>query len=217
MPLSHLRLGTSLAALGLPAITPDGLFLVAGAFTDTLTTFAIGSDAGLTQIGQLKTADRPVLPRVTPDGRFLYVTDEGASTIEGWAIGTDGQLTPVAGSPYPTGGTPHGVAITPDSKHLYLPAAADNKVDGYEIGANGELTPLPGSPYPAPGGMPGRTLLSLDAKHPFVIGVLNGRSAAEARTYAVGADGGLTPGTSASTGVMASAVRRCPGLHRRPG
>lgn len=194
--------GNALAALSLPAISPDGRFLfVAGAFTNTLTTFAIAPDASLTQIGQLATGDRPVLPGVTPDGKFLYVTNEGAGTMDGWAIGPDGQLSPVPGGPYQTGGMPHGVAISPDSTRLYLPTATGNMVDGFQIGANGALTPLPGSPYAAPGGMPGRTILSPDAKHLFVVDVLSGLSPAEVRTYTVNADGGLTPGQSASTGV----------------
>lgn len=198
--------GSALMALSLPAITPDGKYLfVTGAFTNTLNTFAIGSDASLTPVGpQLTTGDRPVLPGVTPDGRFLYVTMEGGNSIQGWAIGSGGTLTPVPGGPVKLESMPHGVAVTPDSRRLYLPTAGGNTVDGFQIGDDGTLTPLPGSPYPRPGGLPGRTVLSPDAKHLFVIDVAEGLTSSDpalVHTYNVNPDGSITSTGQASTGV----------------
>jgi hypothetical protein len=45
-------------------------------------------------------------------GRFLYPPNWDDSNVPASRIGTDGALTPVVGSPFPAGLTPHSIAIT---------------------------------------------------------------------------------------------------------
>jgi 6-phosphogluconolactonase len=84
---------------------------------------------------------------------FVYVTNSGSNTISGFRVGSSGSLTPVPGSPFPTGGTlPEGVAIRPVGsvgRHLYVANFTSNNVSGFNIRADGSLAPVPGSPFPA--------------------------------------------------------------------
>ncbi|MDI2031779.1 beta-propeller fold lactonase family protein [Saccharopolyspora sp. TS4A08] len=186
------------STLSLPAITPDGRHLFVSDFlNDVVTSFAIASDAGLVQVGQpVPTGSRPALPGITPDGRFLYVSNEGTGDLSGYAIARDGTLTPTPGGRYPTGGTPHGTAITPDGRRLYVPdASPDGNIHGFQIGDDGALTPLAGSPHPGPGGgaIPGRIVLSPDARRAFVIEALTPNVTSKVHSYAIAPDGTPTP------------------------
>jgi len=44
-------------------------------------------------------------------GEFVYVANLGDGTISGYTIGTDGNLTPINGSPFTTGGEPSTVGV----------------------------------------------------------------------------------------------------------
>ncbi|WP_134662924.1 MULTISPECIES: PKD domain-containing protein [unclassified Amycolatopsis] len=158
------------SAISQVAISPDaGHLIVTNYLANSVTSFAIAPDATLTQVGTpVAAGNKPVIPAFTPDGKYLYVSNEGSGDLSGYAVGRDGALTAIPGSPYPSGGNTHGVVITPDSHRLYVPNTTSNTVTGWTIGAGGHLTPLPGSPYPMPA-MPGRVTLSADGKYLFVI------------------------------------------------
>ncbi|MFF2392463.1 lactonase family protein [Nocardia sp. NPDC058114] len=196
-----------MSGLSLPQVTPDGRNLIVSTFIGaTVTSYAIGADASLTQVGAtMATGERPALPAVTPNGRYLYISNEGSNTLSGYVIAADGSLSNAPGSPYPTGGTPHGSAITADGTRMYVPASAGGEVDGFHIGADGALTPLPGSPYKTPdGAMPGRLVLSPDEDELFVIDSLTVSGSARVHTYTVAADGSVAPSglPAADTGVV---------------
>ncbi|UKD57563.1 PKD domain-containing protein [Amycolatopsis sp. FU40] len=152
------------------AIAPDASHLIVTNYlANSVTSFAIAPDATLAQVGTPAPAgNKPVIPAFTPDGKYLYVSNEGSGDLSAYAVGRDGSLTAVPGSPYPSGGTTHGAVSTPDSHRLYVPNTTANTVTGWSISTGGRLTPLPGSPYQMPV-MPGRVTLSADGKHLFVI------------------------------------------------
>ena len=57
------------------------------------------------------------IEQVTPDGRFLYASERGTSTIAGFAVdSTDGSLKPLGNTP--TEQVPRGFAIDPTGKYL---------------------------------------------------------------------------------------------------
>lgn len=194
--------------LSQPTVSPDGRFVFATSFSsNTVTGFRIEADGSPVQIGEpLATGTGPALPNITPDGRFLYVTNEQSASISGYTIAADGSLTPTPGSPYTTGNLPHGAAVTPDSKRLYFPEAGSNKVSGFSIGDDGELVPLTGSPYAGPANtMPGRVVLSPDARRLFLVDVLALSPSAKVHSYAVDpVDGSLarTSYPAADSGVF---------------
>lgn len=166
----------ALSAVSQVAITPDGRHvIVTNYLSDSVSVFAIGSDASLTRVGApVPTGSRPVMPAFTPDGRFLYVSNESGASVSGYVVGAGGTLTPTPGSPYATPSTPHGVAITPDGGRLYVPSSGiditgDNSVVGFRINADGSLTDqLPGSPYAVKGAV-GRVVLSPDARNLYAV------------------------------------------------
>ncbi|MFJ5932788.1 beta-propeller fold lactonase family protein [Streptomyces sp. NPDC093071] len=161
--------------MSLPVVSTDGRTVYASNFNSSnVTPYRTAADGSLTQLSEpVPTGNGPALPNVTPDGRFLYTTNEQGNNISGFAIAADGTLTPTPGSPYKSGNLPHGGAVTPDSKRMYLPEAGSNKISGYSIADDGSLTPLAGSPYPGPANtMPGRVVLSPDARRLFDVDVL---------------------------------------------
>jgi 6-phosphogluconolactonase (cycloisomerase 2 family) len=93
-------------------VTPDGrLLYVTNTTSNSLSAFAIGADGTLTLRSAHPTGDTPASVVVSPDGRYLYVANFGignpptnAGSVSTYAIGTDGGLREVAGSPFPTGG-----------------------------------------------------------------------------------------------------------------
>jgi 6-phosphogluconolactonase (cycloisomerase 2 family) len=76
---------------------------------------------------------------------FLYAVNPRLGII-GFSIGSDGALTPIAGSPF-TVNSPRGMAVVPSSKFAYV---VNGNLLAYAIGSNGALT-LIGS-YPAGNG-----------------------------------------------------------------
>jgi 6-phosphogluconolactonase (cycloisomerase 2 family) len=83
--------------------------------------------------------------------RYVYVSNgffAGAQSISALKINNNGSLSPVSGSPYPTGGTvTEGVAITPDAENVYVANFGTSNVSGYSVRNDGGLTALIGSPF----------------------------------------------------------------------
>ena len=82
---------------------------------------------------------------VTPDGRFVYTSNSATSTISGFAIGTDGALTPLPGTvtaTLPSGSTNLDTAISSDGKFLYTLDSGTGLVSIFGINGDGSLTSL---------------------------------------------------------------------------
>lgn len=82
---------------------------------------------------------------------FAYVTNSVSGNVSAFVIDpTTGALTPVPGSPFPSGAEPLSAAADPSGRFLYVSNGMSNDVWAYTINAtSGVLTPLPGSPFPA--------------------------------------------------------------------
>lgn len=83
---------------------------------------------------------------VTPNGRFVYVSNAGSSSISGFAIGSNGVLTPLAGTVVgtnPAGSTNLDIAISADGKFLYSLNAGKGDIGAFAIDpTSGALTDL---------------------------------------------------------------------------
>jgi 6-phosphogluconolactonase (cycloisomerase 2 family) len=89
---------------------------------------------------------------ISPNGSFLYTANPAQGTIAGFAIASDGSLSPVPGSPFAivaAGISPSFLAIHPSGSFLYATDPANNAVLGFAIGGNGAITPIAGSPFAA--------------------------------------------------------------------
>jgi 6-phosphogluconolactonase (cycloisomerase 2 family) len=80
---------------------------------------------------------------IDPSGKFLYVPNQSEVKLYGFAIGSDGTLTTIPGSPFSTGNMPVATAVVTVSSatFLYLTDASANTITSYRIGsATGSLT-----------------------------------------------------------------------------
>jgi Lactonase, 7-bladed beta-propeller len=91
----------------------------------------------------------PQAIRVTPDGKFVIVANQGTSNVSVFSLdATTGALTEVPGSPFPSGQQPAPVAIDPSGKFVFVGNTGENSVSAYTIDSAGSLTPVTGTPIP---------------------------------------------------------------------
>lgn len=120
----------------------------------TISVFSIDSTRGLlSQVAGSPfpfaslTAPNPQILAVSPNAAALYVSNGPLGTISGFAIGSGGILTEVAGSPFAAGGNITGITIDPKGQFLYAADTANSKIASFSIQSNGAITPVAGSPF----------------------------------------------------------------------
>jgi 6-phosphogluconolactonase (cycloisomerase 2 family) len=65
-------------------------------------------------------------------------------------MGSNGNLTQIAGSPFLTAPAPKSISIDPSGRYLYVVSATANNTTVFHIDRNtGQLTQVAGSPFPA--------------------------------------------------------------------
>jgi DNA-binding beta-propeller fold protein YncE len=144
--------------------TPDARFLYVNCeYSANVYGFRVGADGDLTPVPRspFAAAGFPLGINVTPSGRHLYVASGGspvdpAETVltHGFAIGGDGALTPVPGSPFTAGNGPVGITPTPDGRHLYVSNFGSSDISAFGIDGSGALREIDGSPFPTGGARP---------------------------------------------------------------
>jgi 6-phosphogluconolactonase len=76
--------------------------------------------------------------RLTPDGRFLYVSERRASLIAGFAVDpVDGRLEPIGH--WPTQAQPRGMAVDPSGRFLIVAGQLSHRAGLHRIAADGTL------------------------------------------------------------------------------
>lgn len=117
--------------------TTNGLevFSVASGVTLTLqNTYALGSAPRSIAIAST-TSDSVTTPN------YVYVGNEADGTISAYAIGTDGALTAVSGSPFTGPTTVNALAVDSTGKYLIASGySATNGIQLFSIGSTGALT-----------------------------------------------------------------------------
>jgi len=82
---------------------------------------------------------------VTPDGRFVYTSNAGSSTISGFAISANGALAPIAGTivaTLPSGSANLDAALSANGKFLYTLDSGTGTVSVFAINSDGTLNSL---------------------------------------------------------------------------
>jgi 6-phosphogluconolactonase (cycloisomerase 2 family) len=84
-------------------------------------------------------------------GRFVYVANNGDTTISAFAIDpTTGALTAISGSPFRAGTYPFGIKVNSSATFLYVANSGSNSISVYSIDqTTGALTAIAGSPFAA--------------------------------------------------------------------
>jgi len=128
------------------AFAPNGAALVSET-AGALSSYGVQSDGKVVTIS----ASVPTLgaatcwQAVTPDGRFVYTSNAGSSTISGFMIGKTGALTALPGTvvaTLPSNSTNLDMAISADGKFLYTVDAGTGKVSTFSIDSDGMLNSL---------------------------------------------------------------------------
>ena len=79
---------------------------------------------------------------VTPDGRWVYVSNAGSSTISGFAIGANGSLSALPGTVVaanPAGATNLDITVSADGKFLYSLNSRNGTIGIFAIQKDGAL------------------------------------------------------------------------------
>lgn len=115
--------------------------------TATISSFAVLASGTLAAISNavptLGTAN--CWNTITPNGKFVYVSNAGTSSISGFAIGQNGSLTPIGGTT--VGNNPQGsmnldIAVSADGKFVYTLNSAAGDIGVFGIESDGSLTNL---------------------------------------------------------------------------
>jgi 6-phosphogluconolactonase (cycloisomerase 2 family) len=117
--------------------------------------YAVGTDGSLTSLSAASVAAGMIPTSIVsdPTGRYVYVVNEGDTTISQYVVGTGGGLVPLSpaavslGEPFPAiAGS--AATIDPTGRFLYVVVAPRDppglvaSITQYSIGSGGTLTPL---------------------------------------------------------------------------
>ena len=144
---------------GITASPTANLLLVSDFTGDAVDVFSISAGDGslaptsvapLPQSTTTAPFPRPVRSATDPAGKYLYVGDADSAAVDAFAIGADGSLSLVPGSPFAAGDGPSGVAVDPGGRFVYVSNNLDPRggISAYRIeSSTGALTAVPGSPF----------------------------------------------------------------------
>jgi len=156
--------------------------------------------------GSPKDVLMPTAATVLSGSADLYVTAYDTSVtptagyIFGFAIGTDGTLSPLNGGvPFAAGTQPSAISSAPGGANVYVTDFAKGVVLGYSVSA-GLLTPLGGSPFSA-GDQPSAVVVDATGKYAFVANSLDSTLS----VYTI-ANGVLSPAGTFATGTQPVAL-----------
>lgn len=156
VPGSPVSVGSNPASV---AFSPSGRLLAAANNADnTVSVFSVAPDG----TGQLSavvgspfgTGPGPVSVAFSPSGGLLAVANSNQQTypyppgtVSVFAVGSNGALTEVAGSPFTTGIGPTSLAFNPSGQFLAVANGGDSTVSVFSVGSGGGLTQVSGSPF----------------------------------------------------------------------
>lgn len=144
---------------------------------------------------------------IDPLSKYLFVAETGTNGVRVLTINTNGTLTSVAGSPYPTDLGAGSVIVDKTGAYVYVANSGANSISGFALSSAGALTPLAGSPY-ATGSAP--ESLAEDSSSGYLLAACSGGNP-DLQVFAITPTTGTNPGalvtaSTASTGTVSPAV-----------
>ncbi len=134
------------------SFAPNGALIAAetgpagGSNASTAASYAVLADGTLSAISTAvpTLGNANCWNAITPDGRFVYNSNAGSSSIAGFAIASDGSLTAIPGGPVvgsnPAGSVNLDITVSSDSKFLYTLNSHGGTIGIFAIQADGTLT-----------------------------------------------------------------------------
>jgi DNA-binding beta-propeller fold protein YncE len=180
------------------AVSPNGhdVYVTHGGGIDQ---FSVGSDGALTPLtpAEVPAGDRTWGIAVNPDGRSLYVANEGESlraqgTISQYSIGADGALKPMSTPTVNAGVNTWDLTVSPDGKHVYATNPITSSISQFTVAADGSLTPM-STPSVASGVGSYGIAVSSDGKDVYANGYSQEGGHNQIAQFSVGSDGMLKP------------------------
>ena len=183
-------------------VTPDGKFLVVALLQSSqIAVFAIQSAGTLQAVANSPTtltSGSATGVDINCAGNLLYAGGP-TGNIYAFNVASNGQLTPVTGSPFPTGLSSNQVVVlSTDDKTLFSSNQGDNTVTAFAVGSSGGLT-VPGTSVDAAGAagtdtLPGGLSVSKDGAFLFAADTYSAVS-----TFVLGQSSPLILGSLTST------------------
>ena len=175
--------------------------------TGTISAFTISPNGVLGPIttGSLTTGAFPVGIAVSPNGDYLYISNQGGSNeILTFAIGSGGQLAPLGKT---TGlQEPLGIAVSPNGQFLYVTnqtSTGPNGIAVFTIGSDGTLSAITSGSFTTGEG-PTAIAISPDGLYLYVTNCnMYGGTGNQISAFAIGAGGvlsAITTGTFVTPG-----------------
>lgn len=129
-------------------LAPNKTFLYVASHDAYVSIFSYNSDNGAlteTEGSPVEIGSEPIQLAITPDGKFLYVTDQGDYQVH--IFGVDNTTGDLTYSESVDVSDIHSVAMHPAGNFLYLGTESD-EIWAYAINTdNGSLTAVEGTPY----------------------------------------------------------------------
>lgn len=133
---------------------------------------------------------------------FVYTNNDapGPTSVSAFSIGAGGTLSPVAGSPFATGGAGLGLGLFASNRItasvsgnlLYVSNCGTNNVSGFSINAStGVLTTIPGSPFATGGSCGSGIAVTTTPNNQFLYAANAGSKNISA--FGIAANGALSP------------------------
>jgi 6-phosphogluconolactonase len=127
----------------------------------------------------------------TPDGRLLIASNGNGTGIAVFSIASNGALTPIPGSPFPTFFLqPDGIKITPDGRFLAVASPVNERVAVFNIANDGTLSEIAGSSFFATGEVAG---LEINCAGDLLFGGFGTFDAPTVAVFTIASSGALTP------------------------
>lgn len=138
---------------------------------------------------------------IVRDDGYVYINNNvlGANTVSAFSVDANGALTPIAGSPFPTGGSGVGggffaanrITIGTVRKFLFVTNEQTNNISVFSIDpATGVLTLVPGSPFPTGGASGSGISLGVTPDNQFLFASSSGSN--NITVFSIAANGTLT-------------------------
>jgi 6-phosphogluconolactonase (cycloisomerase 2 family) len=172
------------------------LFAV-NAGSNQVTSFRVGRGGSLTRVSTVASGGQFPVSLASRGGVLYVVNAMAGGNISGFTVGSDGTLTPLAGSTRPLSGAampaPGSIRISPNGQTLVVTEKMTNRLVVYGLGANGPVSGpnVVTSPGPTPFGADfdqrGRYLVSIGNIGPNRAAVPDGSALASLAFPATGA------------------------------
>ncbi len=111
-----------------------------------------GTLTALPNLPYFTDGDRPLAVTSSPDGKFVYVSNNNNSTISIFSSNSDGSLRAIAGSPFTTDGQgPASMVMNKKGTLLFVAnggLAGTKDISVYSISPSGVVNPISSSPFP---------------------------------------------------------------------